>query len=75
MTHVKCFNILHTYTHNYNTRGANSGKLHIPRCSAECFKRSLHYAGTQIWNNLNTDIKMSPSVQSLKTAYKHQFIN
>ena len=57
--------------HTYNTRGANSGKLHIPRCSVECFKKSLQYAGTQIWNNLNTDMKMSPSVQSFKKAYKH----
>ena len=61
--------------HTYDTRGADSGKLYVPRCSVECFRRSLQYAGAQIWNSLNSDTKTCTNIQTFKKVYKHQLVN
>ena len=52
-------------THNVNTRSSINN---VP--NTEIFKSSLHYRGSQLWNNLPMLVKNSSSLSTLKYSLK-----
>ena len=59
--------------HAYNTRGADFGHLLVPKGNVECFKKSFAYQGAVIWNELESTLKSSNSIDQFKTNYKRQY--
>ena len=57
-------------THNVNTRSSINNVLHLPKPNTEIFKSSLHYRGSQLWNNLPMLVKNSSSLSTLKYSLK-----
>ena len=50
----------------------NRDLLHIPLYRTATGQRTFAYRGTNIWNNLDNDIKQCVSLQSFKQAIKGQ---
>ena len=63
------FQLVQNY-HTYNTRGAESGLLVVPKCNIECFKKSIAYQGAVIWNTMENILKSSNNIQQFKANYK-----
>ena len=59
--------------HGINTRNANSLKVTVPKPNLECFKRSLKYAGAQVWNSLPDILHNATSIESFKVLYKEKY--
>ena len=57
-------------THSVNTRSSINNVLHLPKPNTEIFKASLHYRGSQLWNNLPMLVKNSASLSTLKYSLK-----
>ena len=66
----KCLNIMSLHTlretfsatstvHEYLTRASSHGNLYLPKPRTNFMKRRLCYTGSDIWNNLPSDLKMS----------------
>ena len=45
----------------------------VPFYKREIARKSISYFGSKVWNDLNQDIKASPSVNSFKYALKRRF--
>ena len=61
------FNIINNFL-NYPTR--NSSNLALPRPYNEQFNRSKSYSGTQIWNNLDIEIRNCSNLNIFKRMVK-----
>ena len=61
------FNVINNF-HNYLTR--NSSNLALPRPYNEQIKRSISYSGTQIWNNLDIEIRNCSNLNFFKRMVK-----
>ena len=60
-----------SHFHNYSTRHALNGRLHLPKPRTEYFKRSLMYKGPQLWNVLPQElINANISLNSFKWKVK-----
>lgn len=55
---------------NYNIRRRNN--LTIPNARIEAFRRSFFIFGSQLWNNLNQEVKNSTSKQEFKNKCKQK---
>ena len=56
----------------FNTR-RSAESLVEPYYKKEISRKSISYLGSRIWNNLNKDLKASPSTNSFKHALKKDF--
>ena len=63
-------NLLCYRTININTRHATSCPFYIDKHRTEYFKRSFHYQGSTIWNNLPLDSRNTTSLESFKKHCK-----
>ena len=54
--------------HNNNTRSASS--IHLPRVDTSYGKKSVSYAGVNLWNNLPEDLKNITSFSQFKAHLK-----
>jgi len=65
------FFCLNANIHSYYTRRSNA--LHLPALRTILRKRSIIFTGPRMWNQLNQDFHILPSVASFKFNYK-QFL-
>ena len=57
---------------NIRTRRSTDSFV-VPFYKKEIARKSISYLGSKIWNDLNQDVKASPSVNSFKHALKRHF--
>ena len=55
--------------HSYRTRNAVGNNLCPPRPRTGAGKKSFHFVGTQIWNNLTPSVKHAGNLNGFKTLY------
>ena len=55
--------------HPHNTRASDFGDIHPPTVHKAIFKRSLHYHGAVLWNQLPPSVKESCSIDVFKRNY------
>ena len=48
--------------HTYSTRSAQLNKLVLPKCKLATGQRSFAFRGAKEWNELNSDLRSSPSL-------------
>ena len=54
--------------HNYDTR--NRDNLHLVRCNTSYGSKSVKYKGSNLWNQLPNDLKLTTSLNSFKSKLK-----
>ena len=64
-----------TNNQNYNLRSADEKLLNLPKPKTNFLKKTFTYSGSQIWNSLPNEIKMSNTLVSFKTKCYKFFIN
>ena len=79
-TPIKFFNNyfipLFSVHHDYRTRKATKGDLFISSINTTQYgKRTAKYAGTIFWNNLDTNIRSSPSLNVFTSGLKKFYIS
>ena len=57
----------------YLTR--NADKLYIPFYTHSISRRVISYNGPIVWNNVPSELKMCPSLQSFRKKYKSHLLN
>ena len=55
------------------TRNSNSNLLYVPRTKTEYFKRSFIISGSNMWNSLSENVRMSMSVACFKRNYLREY--
>ena len=67
----------HNYFHYSNIvrRHRNENNLYPNRVRTKYGESTLHYAGTQLWNSLDNDIRNSKSIHIFKKSLRNKFIN
>ncbi len=58
-----------TSVHTHNTQLAGRGALYTCTANLNYFTRSFKYEGARLWNNLDTCIKIVPSIATFKQRY------
>ena len=62
--------------HSRNTRFSANDNLYVPpRAKLSVFRKSLRYAGPQVWNTLPAEIRKAPSVSTFKHRYFDMYFN
>ena len=59
--------------HNYNTR--RKGKLYHNMAKTSIYQNTVRVNGPRLWNNLNTNIRSYPSLNSFKRAFKDYLLS
>ena len=54
------------YKRNFMYSNSKINELNMPRPRIDLFKTSISFSGPMVWNNLNTNIKLSPSLSIFK---------
>ena len=65
--------IMNVDMYGYDTRSVNNMNVYLPRVNKEPYKNSLMYVGGLLWNDLPTNVKDAPDIDTFKTSYKRHF--
>ena len=60
--------------HNRDTRQSSNNSLYLPKPNVESFRRSLKYAGANLWNNLQQTVTNVSSLELFKATYKNRIL-
>ena len=60
--------------HNRDTGQSSNNSLYLPKPNVESFRRSLKYAGANLWNNLPQTVRNFSSLELFKATYKNQIL-
>ena len=60
--------------HNRDTRQSSNNSLYLPKPNVESFRRSLKYAGANLWNNLPQTVRNVSSLELFKATYKNRIL-
>lgn len=62
-----------TAIHERNLRSTSENLLYVPKPNLECFRNSLSYSGSKLWNSIPENVKQSRSIQQFKQQYLEWF--
>ena len=59
---------------DHNLRSVSNGDLVPPKFRLNCYKNSLSYSGSSIWNSIPNQIRRSPTLQEFKSKLYNLYI-